>query len=118
MTVEHLKSFCTNTIAALVVALILVLLVLLSGCAAFGGDGLKLNVETPDKKVTLDVDYQIENGLRLVRTDEGEYDIELGSATTKDAEMGVVIELLRMMQAMMLQNAGMPIPAPAPNDDG
>jgi hypothetical protein len=116
---EHLKHFCLRTIAGLIViGVLVVILGLTSGCAMFGGDGLRLNVETPEKTVSLDVDYQIENGLKLIRTEAGEYEIELGSATTKDAEMGVVIELLRMMQAMMGQSYGVPIPPPATDADG
>lgn len=97
------KKFWIN-IAFFVTGLFIMIGIILStGCA---GQGMRLDIETPEKQISFKTDYQIENGLRLVRTDDGEYDIELGSATTKDAEMGVVVELLRMMQQMMLMNAG------------
>jgi hypothetical protein len=96
--------------------LILIGTIFLAGCGAFGGQGLKLDIETPDKTIAFKTDYQIENGLRLVRTDVGEYDIELGSATTKDAEMGFMVEMMRMMMSMMAVMAGTPVP-PVPVDD-
>ena len=75
---------------------------------------MRLDIDTPDKTIAFRTDYQIENGLRLVRTDEGEYDIELGSATTKDAEMGFMVEMMRMMMAMMATMGGyQPPPVPA-----
>ena len=80
--------------------LLMVMVVLfLYGCA---GKGLKVEVETPEKKIHMTTDYQIENGFKMSRNMEtGEYEIELGSATTKDAEMGVIVELLRMVQQLM-----------------
>jgi hypothetical protein len=107
-----------RNVAARALGIIIVLIssLLLTGCAMFGGQGLKLDIETPDKTIAFKTDYQIENGLRLVRTDEGEYDIELGSATTKDAEVTMMVELMRMMMAIMAAQNG--LPPPAIPDDG
>jgi hypothetical protein len=92
-----------NLLATLFVVVVLALLVVLGGCA---GEGLKINVETSGegvnatKSVQVNTDYQVENGFTMERDGDG-YKIELGSATTKDAETGVMIELLRMVQGLM-----------------
>jgi len=97
------------------------LIVLLAGCA---GQGVKLDVETANdkcgmKKVKFSTDYQVEE-LKIGRTIEGGgegpvggsegcgggYTVSLGKGTTKDAELGVIVELLRMLQGML------PVPAP------
>ena len=81
--------------------MVMLALMLLTGCA---GKGLLLDVKTEgnNKDVRVSTDYQIENGFKMTRNIQtGEYEIELGSATTKDAEMGVIVELLRMVQALM-----------------
>lgn len=89
----------------------LIVVFMLSGCA---GKGLEVDyVDTGGKNVSISTDYQIENGFTMERDGEG-YKIELGSATTKDAEMGVVVELLRMMQQMMLM--GVPVQPQPPAD--
>jgi hypothetical protein len=83
-------------------------LVVLCGCA---GKGLKIDYVDPSgKNVTISTDYQVENGFTMERDGEG-YKIDLGSATTKDAEMGIIAELLRMMTVFMA--AGIPV---APQD--
>ena len=78
----------------------LVPFVSISGCAAFGGKGFRIEVETEgpgvhqSKSVKMRTDYQIENGLSVKRNAKtGEYEIELGSATTKDADAGVFMLL-------------------------
>jgi len=77
----------------------------LTGC---GGKGLKIEVETSgigdgaEKHVTLSTDYQIENGFTMKRNIKtGEYDIELGSATTKDAEMGFMVQMMQLLMSVI-----------------
>jgi len=98
--------------------LVLIGTVFLAGCGTFGGQGLRLNIDTPDKNIVFRTDYQIENGLRLVRTEGGEYDIELGAATTKDADASAITTLLLMMQQMMATMYGLPpVQPPVPAGD-
>jgi hypothetical protein len=105
-----------NLLAVLMVILWVSLMFVLAGCA---GKGLRLEVETEGgatqtKKVKLLTDYQIENGLHIKRnTETGDYEIELGSATTKDADPGLwmlMSQMLQMMQAVLMP--GVPIIAP------
>jgi len=93
----------------------------LSGCA---GKGLKLEVHTTGpnnetKDVKVETDYQVENGFNLKRnTETGDYEIDLGSATTKDADPGMWMfmnTMLQMMQSVIMP--GGPIPVP-PNPAG
>ena len=102
---------------------IALLIVLLAGCA---GQGVKLEVETENtpcgsKTVKFSTDYQVEE-LKIGRTIEGGgtegggsegcgggYTVSLGKGTTKDAELGVIVELLKMLQGML------PVPVPAPD---
>jgi hypothetical protein len=64
--------------------------------------------------VTFKTDYQVEEltiGRDIEGGGEGEgcgggYTVQLGKGTTKDAEMSVIVELLRMIQAMV---PGMPV---------
>jgi hypothetical protein len=101
-------SWPKTLVLCLVIIVMTLLAVFLTGCA---GQGLKMEVVTPDKEISLKTDYQIENGFKMTRnTETGEYEIELGSATTKDAEMGVIIEMLRMMQTLWMQSLGTPVP--------
>lgn len=81
-----------------------------TGCAGKG-----LQVEYTDgegKVVTVDTDYQVENGFTMERDGDG-YKIDLGSATTKDAEMGFMVEMMRMVMAIY---AGQAPPPPAQAD--
>lgn len=110
------KDRIVTVLLWLAVIMLLASLPFIGGCAMFGGQGLKLDIETPEKTIAFKTDYQIENGLRLVRTDEGEYDIELGSATTKDAEISAMVEMMRMMMSMMAAQNG--LPPPTVPDDG
>jgi hypothetical protein len=83
---------------------ILFILLLLTGCA---GKGLKVELEVDGKKVLVETDYQIENGFTMKRNIEtGYYEIELGSATTKDADTN----LMMMMFQMLLQTRGISLP--------
>ena len=96
--------------------LIILFSILISSCA---GQGVKLDVETANdkcgmKKVKFSTDYQVEE-LVIGRTVEGGgegpaggsegcgggYTVSLGKGTTKDAELGVITELLKMVQAML-----------------
>lgn len=119
MSKRWLNNFC----AVCVVILFFVVLLVTAGCG--GGKGLKIDVQVDgtDKKVTLETDYQIENGLKITRNIKtGEYEIVLGSATTKDAETGLLSQVFGMMQMMMYQNMGIPMPVPqatpVPDADG
>jgi len=109
MTAHRLRN---NLLATLLVVFYLALMLLLGGCA---GEGIRIDLTTPDKTFTLKTDYQIENGLKIHRNIEtGEYDVELGSATTKDTEAGLYMLIAQMMN-MLGQAAGLPAqPAPVP----
>ena len=99
--------------------------VFLCGCA---GQGVKLDVTTSNtpcgsKHVKFSTDYQVEQ-LEIGRSIEGGgsdegcgggYTVKLGKGTTKDAEMGVIVELLRMIATMI---PAIPTPAPVPVTDG
>ena len=91
--------------------IVLIAMFVLSGCA---GKGLKVEVEIDgnNKTVNVETDYQIENGFKMTRnTKTGEYDIEFGSATTKDAETGFMIDMFKIMQDMMMRQAlGISVP--------
>lgn len=95
---------------------ILVILFTITGCS---GQGVKLDVETQNdkcgtKNVSFSTDYQVEQ-LEIGRTIEGGgenisgtaegcgggYTVTLGKGTTKDAEIGIIVELLRMLQTMV-----------------
>ena len=97
------KRWFNNFLAVCFLVLFWAALFLLAGCA---GEGLKVNVETSGeganatKSVQVDTDYQVENGFTMERDGDG-YKIELGSATTKDAEAGVMVEMLSMFRAML-----------------
>ena len=100
-----------NLLACLFVLVALVALVLLAGCA---GQGVKLDVETSGtpcgtKKVQFSTDYQVEQ-LEIGRTIEGGgsdnggsegcgggYTVTLGKGTTKDAEFGIISELVKAL---------------------
>jgi hypothetical protein len=100
-------------------AALLIASFMLAGCA---GKGLQVDVETSGegpnaaKRVKLRTDYQIENGFKMTRnTITGDYEIDLGSATTKDADPGMWLFLntmLNLMKTVLLP--GVPIAAPAP----
>ena len=108
-----------NLLATLFVVVLLVLLVLLAGCA---GQGVKLNVETSGtpcgtKKVQFSTDYQVEQ-LEIGRTIEGGgedgggsegcgggYTVTLGKGTTKDTEVGLILEMFKMVMSV----AGFPV---------
>ena len=104
------KRWLNNFIAICVVLLFWMMIFMTAGCA---GKGLKVDVQTSGeganetKSVKLTTDYQIENGFKMERDGDG-YKIDLGSATTKDAEVGIMIELLRMVQTLI----GMPTVVP------
>jgi hypothetical protein len=108
------KQTRNNLIAALVTVLMWGLMLAgtlgSSGCAGQG-----LVVEYADgngKEVIVDTDYQVENGFTMERDGDG-YRIELGSATTKDAELGLVTELVRAMREILAATYGIPAAAPA-----
>jgi len=104
-----------NIVAFSLGLLIACLLFLLTGCA---GQGVKLNVETENEKcgtknVKFSTDYQVEQ-LEIGRTIEGGgtdaagsegcgggYTVTLGKGTTKDAETGVMIEMMKTIRALM-----------------
>ena len=89
------------------------ILIIIPGCA---GNGIKLDIKTEDKEIKFKTDYQVENGLRLVRTEGGEYDIELGSATTKDQDATMWAFMLQIMTMMQSMYTGIqPIPMVDPN---
>lgn len=101
------KRWFRNFCAACVMMLFFAILLVTAGCG--GGKGLKIDVQVDgtDKKVTLETDYQIENGLKITRNiTTGEYEIALGSATTKDAEMGFMVEMMRMLMGMVSPSTG------------
>jgi len=90
------------------------MMLLLGGCA---GQGVKLDVETVSpqcgtKNVKFSTDYQVEQ-LEIGRTIEGGgtddsgsegcgggYTVTLGKGTTKDAETGLMLEMLRMVMGV------------------
>ncbi len=102
----------------LIVLLFGLIMMACGGCA--GGKGLRIEVDTegPEanqtKHVKLETDYQIENGFELRRNIKtGDYEIILGSATTKDADSGVWIlisQMLQMMQGYMIPPAPDSVP--------
>jgi len=99
------------------IAMFIILVLLSTGCA---GKGLKIEVETEGpganqtKKVKIETDYQVENGFKLTRnTVTGDYEIDLGSATTKDADAGVFMllsQMLEMMRSFMIPGGAPPAP--------
>ncbi len=105
-----------NVIAVLVVILLWAGMFLSAGCS---GQGVKLDVETSntpcgDKRVKFSTDYQVEEleiGREIAGADAGGgcgggYTVSLGKGTTKDSEMSVILELLRMIQSMIPGAAG------------
>ena len=118
-----IKSFFYETVMPLILicACVAIIVLALAGCA---GKGLRVEVATEgpganqSKSVKILTDYQIENGFFLRRnTETGEYEIELGSATTKDADAGVfmlISQMLEMMRSFMVPGA-VSIP-PTPTD--
>ena len=100
-----------NLLAVLFVLAALVAMVVLSGCA---GQGVKLDVETTNDKcgtkiIKFSTDYQVEQ-LEIGRTIEGGgtdsggsegcgggYTVSLGKGTTKDAEFGIISELVQAL---------------------
>jgi hypothetical protein len=113
-----------NTLAVLItIGILAIMFAALAGCA---GKGLRVDVKTtggsdPTKDVKLSTDYQIENGFKMTRnTITGDYEIELGSATTKDADPAMwqfMNSLLQMMRAIMLPGVPIAAPTPAPATD-
>jgi hypothetical protein len=111
------KTERNNTIAILLVVLLWILLAAvalgLGGCA---GQGMKLHVQTvgdESKVVDFQTDYQIENGFHMTRNVEsGEYEINLGSATTKDTDAGLY-QFMSQLLGMLAQAYGVPVPAQA-----
>jgi hypothetical protein len=105
------KRMATNLITTMLVALAIALVTVLSGCA---GKGVQLDVETSGtpcgtKIVKFSTDYQVEQ-LEIGRTIEGGgtegsgsegcgggYTVSLGKGTTKDAEFGVISELVKAL---------------------
>ena len=100
-----------NLLACLFVLVMLTAMVFLAGCA---GQGVKLDVQTSNdkcgtKNVTFSTDYQVEQ-LEIGRTIEGGgegdggsegcgggYTVSLGKGTTKDAEFGIISELVQAL---------------------
>ncbi len=117
---EKRYTACASIMTILLVGLIMMAC---SGCA--GGKGLRIEVDTEgpaadqSKSVKLETDYQIENGFELRRnTKTGDYEIILGSATTKDADSGVwmmMSQMLQMLQGYMIPAASPPPIPPAPD---
>ena len=105
------KRWFNNFLAVCTVVLIWAAMLVLGGCA---GQGVKLDVETSGtpcgtKKVKFSTDYQVEQ-LEIGRTIEGGgtdsagsegcgggYTVTLGKGTTKDAEFGVISELVKAL---------------------
>ncbi len=119
------RRWFNNFMAACFVILFLTALVFLSGCS---GQGVRLDVETTDtpcgdKKVTFSTDYQVEEleiGREIAGGDEGGgcgggYTVSLGKGTTKDAEVGMMLEMLRMILTMV---PGLTPPDAPPPGDG
>jgi uncharacterized lipoprotein YehR (DUF1307 family) len=91
-----------------ILLIVLVSIIALSGCA---GKGLKVDyVDLEGKDVSISTDYQIENGFKMERNPDG-YVIELGSATTKDAEFGLIAAMMQMMMQMMAAGYVPPVPS-------
>ena len=119
------RRWLNNFIAVCFVVVFLTLIFLLSGCA---GQGVKLNVETENtkcgtKNVQFSTDYQVEQ-LAIGRTIEGGgddegcgggYTVTLGKGTTKDAEYGALVEMMRMFMGAMGFNGSTQTLTP-PND--
>jgi len=117
---RSLKAFVSFCLGLLIACLLL----LTVGCA---GQGVKLNVETDSptcgtKNVEFSTDYQVEE-LKIGRTIEGGgtdsegsegcgggYTVTLGKGTTKDAQTGVMVEMMKTIRALM----GAVIPGVAP----
>ncbi len=103
--------------------IILLVGLIMAACTGCAGKGLKIEVDTEGpganqtKHVKIMTDYQIENGFELVRnTITGDYEISLGSATTKDADSGVwmlMSQMLQMLQGYMVPGGALATP-PAP----
>lgn len=109
------KRWLNNFIAVCVVVLYMALLLVTAGCS---GQGVKLDVETSNdkcgtKNVKFSTDYQVKQ-LEIGRTIEGGgtdgggsegcgggYTVTLGEGTTKDAEMGFMVEMMRMMMGVV-----------------
>ena len=105
------KTTRNNYIAFLLVILFVFLGLALGGCA---GKGLKVDYTDPEgKQVTINTDYQVEQGFIMERDGDG-YRIELGSATTKDGDMSIMVEMLRMMQSMMIMQG---VASAPPNEE-
>ena len=118
------RRWFNNFCAVCIVVLFMAVLLVTAGCA---GQGVKLDVETSSptcgsKHVTFSTDYQVEQ-LEIGRTIEGGgtgenstegcgggYTVSLGKGTTKDAEMGLILEMFKMVAGM----AGIPTGAISP----
>jgi len=107
------RRWFTNFCAVCIVILIWMAVLLTMGCA---GKGLKVDVQTSgeganaEKRVQLTTDYQIENGFKMERDGDG-YKIDLGSATTKDAEVGLMTEMLSMIRMLLGAQQAQPFTA-------
>lgn len=96
------------------ITILLVFLWICIGLAMASCAGKGLQIEYTDdegKEVSILTDYQVENGFFMKRGSDG-YEIELGSATTKDADVAVINQMLQMMQSMWMQSMGIPAPVP------
>jgi hypothetical protein len=116
------KRWLHNFIAVCVVVLFFAVLLVTTGCA---GQGVKLDVETSGtpcgtKVVKFSTDYQVEN-LEIGRTIEGGgenaqggegcgggYTVSLGKGTTKDAEMGLILEMFKMVMSVAVPGYAAP----------
>lgn len=99
------KRWFNNFLAVCTVVLMCVGLLVLGGCG--GPKGLLIEVTTDsggNKEVMVETDFQIQDGFKLTRNIQtGEYEVELGSATTKDVDTGVVLQMFQMMQSMLME---------------
>lgn len=114
------KRWFNNFVAVCIVILFCAFLLVTAGCA---GKGVRLDVETENSKcgtknVKFTTDYQVEQ-LEIGRTIEGGgtdgagsegcgggYTVSLGKGTTKDAEMGLILELVKMVAGMAGYSTG------------
>ncbi len=104
-----------NLIALALVIAWMASVLLLGGCSLLGGQGLRVEYQDQTGKlVTVDTDYQVENGFTMERDGEG-YKIELGSATTNTADQAGILAVMAQLLGM-IQAAYIPAPAPPPAD--
>ena len=107
--------------------LIILVAMFLVGCA---GKGIEFKLETENSKcgmknIDFSTDYQVK-GLEITRGIEGggeqaggegcggSYKVTLDEGTTKDAQMGVMLEMFRMLMTLV---PGAQVPAPPPDSN-